>query len=55
MKRACRVFGKPEDRAWETLTMVGLEKAYSRPIRGLDPKARSDVPPVDGDMRRLIQ
>ncbi|MEM2087408.1 MAG: ABC transporter ATP-binding protein [Thermoproteota archaeon] len=35
LKRACRVFGKPEDRAWETLTMVGLENAYSRPIRGL--------------------
>ena len=35
LERVCRVFGSPELRARDILTMVGLEEAFDRPIKGL--------------------
>ncbi|HEY4675367.1 MAG TPA: ABC transporter ATP-binding protein [Candidatus Bathyarchaeia archaeon] len=35
LKRVCRIFGVPEDRALEVLKLVNLEEAYDRPIKAL--------------------
>ena len=35
LRRVCRIFGVPEDRALEVLESVGLQEAWDRPIRAL--------------------